>query len=170
MTTITQERPLRFACDGINDRQAQIVARVGDFVILEGMAMDSGSWFTMGPGTVPGRYNSKQEALDYIKYAMDETLSEEMVRRKKELKAAEASGNRDKVEAARLEIRKLQGEIDLRRGKDAEFFPGSSKASKEGQELYHKMSAQAQKQDKKDPQGRNKSGFSQSDLEGYDKR
>ena len=44
-----------------------------------------------------------------------ESLSEELSRRKKELSAAEKSGDRYAIEAARLELRKLQGEIDLRK-------------------------------------------------------
>ena len=62
--------PLHFACDGVSNRQAQIVDRIGAFVLLEGMALDSGFYFTQGPGG-PRKFNARQEALDYIEYAMD---------------------------------------------------------------------------------------------------
>jgi hypothetical protein len=64
------QMPLRFACDSLPDCQAQIVDRIGDFVLLEGMALDSGRWFANGPGG-PRMFGVKQEALDYIEYAMD---------------------------------------------------------------------------------------------------
>ncbi len=48
--------------------------------------------------------------------ARDETNAEEMSRRKRDLAAAEKSGDRSKIDAVKLEIRKLQGEIDKRAG------------------------------------------------------
>lgn len=63
---------LRFACDSVPNCGGQIVDRIGDFVILEGMAADSGAWFTKGPGG-PRRHNTRQEAVDYIEYAQDDT-------------------------------------------------------------------------------------------------
>lgn len=61
---------LHFACDSMPNCQGQITERIGDFVILEGMAADSGAWFTQGPGG-PRKFNTRQEAADYIEYAMD---------------------------------------------------------------------------------------------------
>lgn len=62
--------PLRFACDSLPDCQGQIVERVGDFVIIEGMATDSGYWFAKGDGGAR-RFGKRQEAVDYIEYAQD---------------------------------------------------------------------------------------------------
>jgi hypothetical protein len=62
--------PMRFACDSIPDCQGQIVQRVGGFVIVEGMATDSGYWFAKGEGGAR-RFQTKQEAADYIAYAQD---------------------------------------------------------------------------------------------------
>jgi hypothetical protein len=61
--------PLQFACDSLS-RSAQIIDRIGDFVLLEGMALDSGFYFTQGPGG-PRKFNARQDALDYIEYAQD---------------------------------------------------------------------------------------------------
>jgi hypothetical protein len=62
--------PMRFACDSIPDCAGQIVQRVGGFVIIEGMATDSGYWFAKGAGGAR-RFQSQQEAADYITYAQD---------------------------------------------------------------------------------------------------
>lgn len=60
--------PIRFACDSIPDCQGQIVERIGSFVIIQGMATDSGYWFVKGVGGAR-RFGNRQEAVDYIEYA-----------------------------------------------------------------------------------------------------
>lgn len=62
--------PIRFACDSIPDCQGQIVERIGSFVIIQGMATDSGYWFAKGVGGAR-RFGNRQEAVDYIEYAQD---------------------------------------------------------------------------------------------------
>lgn len=63
-------RPIKFACDALPDCQGQIVESIGNFVIIEGLAQDSGAWFAKGVGGAR-RFGTRQEAVDYIEYAQD---------------------------------------------------------------------------------------------------
>lgn len=76
--------PMRFACDALPDCAGQIVERVGGFVIIEGMATDSGYWFAKGTGGAR-RFQSRQEAVDYIAYAQDQAQDELTPQEKKRL-------------------------------------------------------------------------------------
>lgn len=107
---------LRFACDSIPDCAGQIIARIGDFVILEGMAADSGSWFARGPGG-PRKFNSRQEAADYIEYAQDAAggrggsgISDAIEQLKREMREAEQKGDTKQAKFIREEIARMQRE------------------------------------------------------------
>jgi hypothetical protein len=156
----TDAMPARFACDSIT-RSALVIDRIGDFVLLEGMALDSGFYFTQGPGG-PRKFNARQEALDYIEYAQDdasnmfegmdiEKASISYVKPEPLTAAQKASGAGAASMRKPLPAKMPPPTPPMKRGlmgtpapdrklraRDAELFPGSSQKDPERAELYKK--------------------------------
>lgn len=175
-------QPIRFACDGIPDCQGQIVQCIGSFVLVEGMAQDSGVWFAKGPGG-PRRFGVRKEALDYIEYAQDALPP---LNNKGASYKGFSVGDKVKIRQSGADgviaelgdngaVVKYNGKLEymhyneFKKGtaQDAPPEAGSHKPNEEGKQLYAQMSAAARKKDKASSEP-NRSGFSKSDLEGMD--
>lgn len=86
-------QPIKFACDALPDCQGQTVESIGNFVIIEGLAQDSGAWFAKGVGGAR-RFQTRQEAAAYIEYAMD-AEPKDLQKAYKEGKAASDAGKKE---------------------------------------------------------------------------
>jgi hypothetical protein len=125
-----------------------IVNRIGPYLILEGMAADSGSWFIRHP-TITRRFETQRDAVDYAnELAMDamEGIKQKLAAAKQKLVAA---NKLSPEEAARL--RKAVEEYEKQLGTDAEekkeFEPPSLERQKAAYKEYQDEEANKKAKD-----------------------